>query len=218
MPWVIVALACGLSAFWLTPSYLRVTLMNMKWVSFPPDLRAQVFMLGVIIVFCDASYRWANRRPDRIWPVFVMGSAAIFSVDVLGMLYFGVRVAGEPGRLAPELDMALLLLMALLITSLWKVRRLRIEAVVLTIFLFLPAARYLKHAYTPFPRAANWEDQYERRITGWVNENLPGERVMPSGSIRFWFNAVVRQSPTAGRVGSGHAQSGTAGVELPDLT
>jgi hypothetical protein len=185
----IVTLAGGLSAFWLTPSYLRLTLINMKWVSLPPDRRAQLFMLGVIIIFCDASYRWAHRRPDRIWPVFVMGSAAIFSVDVLGMFYFDVRVAGEPSRLAPELDLALLLLIVLLITSLWKVPRLRIEAVVLTIFLFLPAPKYLKHAYSPFVRVANWEDQFERRITYWVSENLPGERVMASGTIRFWLNA-----------------------------
>jgi hypothetical protein len=185
----IVALSYGLSAFWLTPSYIRVTLMNMKWVSFPPDRHAQYFMLGVIIIFCDASYRWANRRPDRIWPVFVMGSAAIFCVDCLGIFYFNVRVVGEPGRLAPEMDMALLLVMAVLITALWKVRRLRPEAVILTIVMFLPAVRYMKHIYSPFPRAANWENQYERRITGWVYQNLPGERVMPSGTNRFWYDA-----------------------------
>jgi hypothetical protein len=185
----IAALAYGLSAFWLTPSYLRVTVMNMKWVSFPPDRHAQLFMLGVIVIFCDASYRWANRRPDRIWPVFVVGSALIFGVDVLGFFYIGVRVVGEPGRLAPELDLTLLLLMVLLITTLWKVRRLRPEAVVLTILMFLPAARYMKHVYSPFPRAVNWENQYERRITKWVYENLPGERVMPSGTNRFWYDA-----------------------------
>jgi hypothetical protein len=182
--------------------------MNMKWVSDPSDPHAQLFMLGVIVIFCDASYRWANRRPDRIWPVFVIGSAAIFSVDVLGMLYFGVRVAGEPGRLAPEMDLALLLLMVFLITALWKVPRLRMEAVVLTVFMFLPAPKYLKHAYTPFARARNWEDQYERRITKWVYENLPGERVMPSGSNRFWYDAWFDNSQPQGGSDQGMLNQG----------
>ena len=204
----IAALAYGLSAFWLTPSFLRVTVMNMKWVSFPPDREAQFFLLGVIIVFCDASYRWASRRPDRIWPVFVMGSVAIFGVDVFGLFYFGVRVVGEPTRLAPEMDMALLLLLVLLITTLWKVPRLRIEAVVLTICMFLPAARYIRHAYSPFPRAVNWENQYERRITKWVYENLPGERVMPSGSVRFWYDAWYDNAQSQGGSDQGMLNQG----------
>jgi hypothetical protein len=60
---------------------------------------------------------------------------------------------------------------------------------VLGVVMFLPAVTYLRHAYSPFVRAANWEDQYERRITKWVYENLPGERVMASGTIRFWYDA-----------------------------
>ncbi len=185
----VVALAYGLVAFWLTPSYVRITWINLKWVSSPGDAHSQLFMLAVIFVFCDASYLWANRRPDRIWPVFVMGSALILTVDVLGFFYFGARVLGEPFRLAPELDMALLLLLVLLITTFWRARTLRIEAVVLTIFMFVPAPTYLRHAYTIFVGDNNWEDQYQRRITKWVHENLPGERVMPSGTIRFWFDA-----------------------------
>jgi len=43
--------------------------------------------------------------------------------------------------------------------------------------------------HTPFPKAKNWENQYERRITKWVHENLPGERVLASGTVRFWYDA-----------------------------
>lgn len=108
---------------------------------------------------------------------------------VAGYFYNGLRSLGEAGRLAPEFDLALLLLLVLLMNQLWNTRRLRIEAAVLGVIMFIPAVVYLRHAYTPFPRAANWENQYERRITKWVYENLPGERVMPSGSNRFWYDA-----------------------------
>jgi hypothetical protein len=53
----------------------------------------------------------------------------------------------------------------------------------------LPAFTYLHHAYSPFIPAKNWEDRYERRITKWAHENLPNERVMPSGTIRLWYDA-----------------------------
>jgi hypothetical protein len=193
MIWVraggIAALAYGLCASWLTPSYFRVTWMNLKWVSTPGDTNSRLVMLAAIVIFCDASYRLANRRPDRSWPVFVAGSALFFTVYVVGFYYAGLRIIGEAPRLAPELDMALLLLLVLVIDALWTTRKLRIEAVVLGLALCIPAAVYLRHVYTPFVPARNWEDQYERRITRWVHENLPGERVMASGTIRFWYDA-----------------------------
>jgi hypothetical protein len=185
----LVALAYGFSAFWLTPSYLQITWHNLKWVSTPGNTSSRLVMLTAIIIFCDVSWRWANRRPARIWPVFVWGSALIFSVDVAGFFYAGLRVLGEPARIAPEFDLALLLSLVLLITTLWAEHSTRIEAVVLAIGVFMPAFIYIQHAWSPFTEAVDWEDRYERSITEWVHENLPGERVLPSGTIRFWFDA-----------------------------
>jgi hypothetical protein len=185
----IIALAFGLCASWLTPSYFRITWMNLQWVSSPGDRNSRLVILAAIVVFCDVSWRWANRRPERIWTVFVGGAALLLSVYVLGFYYAGLRILGEAPRLAPELDMALLLLLVLLVQTLWSTRTLRMEAVVLSILMFLPAGWYLRRVYSPFPRAQNWEDQYERRITKWVHENLPGERVLASGTNRFWFDA-----------------------------
>lgn len=185
----IAVLAYGLSASWLTPSFLRITWTNLKFVSTPGDTSSRLVMLAAIALFCDVSWRWANRRPERIWAVFVGGSALIFTVYVGGYFYNGLRSLGEAARLAPEFDLALLLLLVFLINQLWNTRWLRAEAAVLCAVLFLPAIVYLRHAYSPFPRAANWQDRYEYRITRWVNENLHGERVMPSGTNRFWYDA-----------------------------
>lgn len=190
----IAALAYGLCAFWLTPSYIRITMNNLKWVASPGDPKSQLIMLAVITVFCLASYPLAKGRRDRIWPAFVAGAALILSVDVLGYFYFGLRVLGEAYRLATEMDLALLLLAAFVINALWEyqsgnVRVSRVAAVVVAALLFAPATRYLQHAYSPFQRAPNWQDQYERRIASWVHENFPGERVFPTGTNRYWFDA-----------------------------
>jgi hypothetical protein len=56
-------------------------------------------------------------------------------------------------------------------------------------FAFVPALRYLKHAWTPFPKAAPLENVYEYKTAKWVNDHLPGARVLPAGTVRFWFDA-----------------------------
>jgi hypothetical protein len=52
-----------------------------------------------------------------------------------------------------------------------------------------PAIKYVRHAYSPFPKATHVENQYEFLVTQWVHDHLPGERVLPSGTVRFWYDA-----------------------------
>ena len=53
----------------------------------------------------------------------------------------------------------------------------------------MPSTVYLEHTHWPFRRAGRLEDQYEYRMTKWVHDHLPGQRVLASGSVRFWFDA-----------------------------
>ena len=185
----IVLLAYGLSAFWLTPSYIRITMLNLKWVSQPGNLHSLLLMLIALALYGLLSWRFGRGRPDREWSVFVIGSAVIFSVYVLGFFYFGLVTTGDPARLVPELDLALILCYAELARILWKSSRLRIGIAVVTLIAFIPAVRYLTHPWSPFPNAGPVENVYEYQTARWVHDNLPGERVLPSGSIRFWFDA-----------------------------
>jgi len=135
------------------------------------------------------SWRLGNRRPEREWTVFAAGAVVIVGVYVLGFFYFGFRTAGEPGRLVPELDLALILGSLEAIRTLWNRPRLRPAAVLLTVIAFTPAVRYLEHARSPFPKAPPVENVYEYKMAKWVNGHLPGERVLPTGTVRFWFDA-----------------------------
>jgi hypothetical protein len=186
----IVLFAYGLSAFWLTPSYLRITLLNLKWVSMPGNLLSLIVMLTAVALFGLCSWRLGTRRPDREWSIFVAGGALIFSVYVLGFYYFGFRTIGEPGRLVPDLDLALILAGVEMARALWnRPRRLRIACAVVVTVAFLPSVRYLRHAWSPFPKSPPLENVHEYKMAKWVQDHLPGERVLPSGAVRFWFDA-----------------------------
>lgn len=182
-------LAYALCAFWLTPAYLKITTVNLHWVSQPGNIWSEIIAAAAIAVFCAVSWHVGKRTPDRAWAIFVYGAAFLFSLDVLGFYYFGFRVVGEPPRLIPELDLVLILAVVELARTLWDRRKLRAVAVLLAIAFFSPAVIYLRHAYFSFPKANAIENRYEYLITKWVHDHLPQERVMATGTVRFWFNA-----------------------------
>jgi hypothetical protein len=183
------ALAWGLSAFWLTPSYLRITLLNLKWVSQPPNGSGRLAFAITLAAFGIISFLTVKARPDRLWTTFVIGAALALGVYVLGAYYFGWVVTGDAIRLAPELDLALILLSVEALRLLWQKPRLRVALVLATLLAFWPSVRYIRHAWSPFPKAAPLENVYQYKTAGWVHDHLPGARVLPVGTVRFWFDA-----------------------------
>jgi hypothetical protein len=194
----IVALAYGLSAFWLTPSYLRITLLNLKMVSLPGNLPSLSPMLIAVALYGVFSWQLGNGRPERAWRIFVAGGATVFSVCVLGYFYFGFTTTADPRRFVPELDFVLILAFVEVVRHLWNQPRLRIAGTVLVVIAFLPAARYLRHAWWPFPKSPPVENVFEYKTAKWVHDHLPGERVLPSGAVRFWFDAWYDNPQTDG--------------------
>ena len=185
------ALAYGLTAFWLVPSYFRITLRNLKYVSQSPTAWSFWVTVGVAAAFAFASYRLARNRPDRTWAVFVAGCVVFFSLDVLGNYYFNLRVAGEPRRLIPELDMVLILGVLTVLEWLWRSprRALRVAAAIIVVAAFATTVRYIRDSRKLLPLWPNYTARVEYRVTDWLWRNMPGARVYPSGSVRFWFDA-----------------------------
>jgi hypothetical protein len=181
------ALAWGLSAFWLTPSYLHITLVNLKWVAQPANSSGS-FLLGAAAFYALFSWAVGSGRPERIWQMFVYGAAFLLGTYVLGFYYFNLRVIGEPARLVPELDLAIILAFVETVRILWFNRRLRIPLALLVLVAYSPATRYLKHAWSPFPSAPA-ENAFQYKTAGWVRDHLSGARVLPVGTVRFWFDA-----------------------------
>jgi hypothetical protein len=188
---LIPALACGVTAFWLTPSYLRITAENMRYVAHPGKPSSVWVALVVAALFAFASWRLGRRKPERTWAIFAIGSAIFLSLNVLGNYFVGFRITGEPHRLIPELDLALIWVAVSFVLWLWKMpgrRWPKAAGALIVAAAFATAAGYARHAWKIFPRTADYRNRVEYKIPEWLWNNLPEARVRTGGSVRFWFD------------------------------
>ena len=183
-------LAYLLCAFWLTPSYLAVTMRNLELVARPGNLGSRLIpadydggVRGGVVVVGPTGVR------SREWTIFAVGSAIVFSLFVLGYYYGGLLLAGDAPRLLPEFDLAMILVFVELLRRLWLHPKLRMLAVAAAAPALASAYPYLQNPYFPFPKVPSLNDVYEYQMTRWLHEHLPGERILPTGSLRFWFDA-----------------------------
>ncbi|MBI3697935.1 MAG: hypothetical protein HY238_24265, partial [Acidobacteria bacterium] len=186
----IAALAYGLTAFWLAPSYFRITTANLQFVSEPGNRWSLWVALAAVAVFAAVSERWARGRAEVAYQIFVWGAFGFLTLHVLGNYFFKFRVMGEPGRLGPELDLAMILLAVEGLRRLWaRGRFLRLSVVVLVLLSFLPIRQYLRHPWRVYERDWEFQDRIEYQLTSWMARYLPDARTLATGSVRFWYNA-----------------------------
>jgi hypothetical protein len=187
---LIPASACGVTAFWLTPSYVRITAENMRYVAHPGTPWSVWVALVVAAVFAFASWRLGCRKPERTWAIFAVGSAIFLSLNVLGNYFAGFRITGEPHRLIPELDLALIWVAVSFVLWLWKIpgRWPKAAGALIVAAAFATAAGYARHAWKIFPRTGDYRNRVEYKIPEWLWNNLPEARVRTGGSVRFWFD------------------------------
>jgi len=179
-------------------------MMDLKLVAPPGNISSRIVLLIAAAVYCLFSLRAGRGRPQREWPIFVCGAALVVSLWVLEFFYFDFRISGNAARFLPELDLALILASVELIRTLWLMPSVRftpgwrIPVALLVMVAFFPAERYLENAWSPFPKAAPLENVYEYKTAKWVQDHLPGARVLPAGTVRFWFDAWSDNAQTAG--------------------
>ena len=184
-------LAYGLTAFWLVPSYFLLTVENLKYVSEHGTTWSIWVAVVVAVAFAVTSDKFARARPERAWAVFVAGCVVFFSLNVLGGIYFHFRIAGEPVRLLPELDMIYIMAAVLILQWLWDRPGIALRAVVLVVIgaAFWTSTGYIRHAWHMFPLWPDYQNRVEYRVTDWLWKNMPDARAYPSGSVRFWYDA-----------------------------
>jgi hypothetical protein len=186
------ALAYGLSAFWLTPSYLRITVENLQYVSSRGNAWSAALLALAIAAFLAVSLRCASRKPGRAYAVFVSGGLLFIGLNVLGHFYFNFRVIGEPGRWVPELDLALTLAGVELLRGAGsqpaRLRVTRALAAVLVLFALWTAHDYVRHAWELYPPEPDYRQRVEYRMSDWMAVHLPQARTFVAGSFRFWWD------------------------------
>ncbi|MBX5495217.1 MAG: hypothetical protein IRZ15_07760 [Bryobacteraceae bacterium] len=198
----IAALAYGLTSFWLTPSYVRITLQNMRLVAEKGNSWSIALAALVAILFGGVTWTYVRGKPQRAWGAFVCGSLLFFALNVLGKAYFGFRVIGEPHRLVPELDLTMILAGALAARWIWKnPNRIgplwlrnrpwisKTAVILLLLAAFADSRQYLRHAWTLFPLNFRPDLRIEYKIADWLSRHMPESRIHAAGSIRLWFNA-----------------------------
>ncbi len=194
-------LAYGLSAVWLTPSFLSITAKNLHYVAKPMTRGSLPLLIACLIAFGVASWWWAKGEDSKTYSVFVGGSVVIFSLNVLGNYYWDFRVSGEPERMIPELDMVLILGFVELIRRLWSAapnRWLKPVLTAATVAATIYFGRhFLKHPWQYYVRA-DYTQRHEYEISKWVHENIPGQKCMVTGTVRFWWNAWYSEAQVGG--------------------
>jgi hypothetical protein len=199
----IAALAYGLTAFWLVPSYFQVTTRNMRYVSLPGNVWSRWVALAVALTFGLLSLRFARGRRDLAYRLFVCGSALAFGLVVLGERFLNFRLIGDAHRLAPEFDLAVTLFLVECVRYLWTsdfaglhlpfsravlTMWIRVTLVVMVAAWFIPSIDYLRHAREIFVSDPNYRQRIEYRLTDWIGRNLPGARCFAIGSVRYWYD------------------------------
>jgi hypothetical protein len=204
----VAVLAYGLTAFWLTPSYLRLTVENLKLVAEPGNAWSRWLAAFVAALFLALSWKLTRGRPARAWPLFIFGSLLFFGLNVLGKYYFNFRVVGEPHRFVPELDLLLILAaVECMRYRAWAVRLSGAAILAAALVLSLP---YLARPWSVFVADLEPGRRVEYRLTEWIARNLPGARVFATGSLRLWYSAW-RDLPQVG----GGSEQGLSNPMLP---
>ena len=185
------ALAYGLAAFWLTPAYFRITLYNLRYVSEPGNRYSVLLTIVAALLFGIGSIRWASRKPHLAYVVFVSGSLLFMALNVLGHFYFNFRILGEPHRLIPEMDMAMILALVEVLRRLWARREFAPRGIAVLVLLCgaWPASHFLAHAWEMYPKDNDYQKRVEYRMSEWISTHMPDSRTYVAGSIRFWWNA-----------------------------
>jgi hypothetical protein len=184
------ALAYGLIAAWFTPTYIQLTLRNMKLVSRPPTPWSYWVALGAAAVFIAITWKWARGKPEKAWSVFIAGNIVAWTMHVLGHHFFEFRLMGEPERHIPEFDMVFILTACWLLQ--WAMTRHRpgrmaaIAVLAATVWFVYP---FPVRAWRYFREDRNPEQRIEYRLAKWMSENMPQARALAVGSVRFWYNA-----------------------------
>jgi len=189
------ALAYGLSAFWLTPSYLRITIENFRYVSSPGNTWSAVWFAVALVLFAALSLLGASGKPARAYAVFLCGSVLCLGLNVAGHFH-DFRVIGEAHRLASELDLVMIMAYVEVLRRLWnwpatapsRVWAARSLAAMVVLFALWGARHYVRHAWELYPAESDYRQRVEYRMSDWMAGHLPQARTFVSGSVRFWWD------------------------------
>jgi hypothetical protein len=200
----ITALAYALSAWWLTPSFLKLTARNLTLVAESATPGSQALALAVLAAFALAARFFGRGHPERAWPLLLAGGVSLFGLATVGAYYFRFHAIGDSKRLMPEFE---LLLILAAVTCLGARRRVvAVTAVLALAGLLALAVPYLLHPLEGLrvgssPRTAN------RVPPGGLVGPLPSwQPCVHSRVAGFLVGYMARRAADRRSFGSGHGK------------
>ena len=197
----VAAIAYGLSAFWLNISFVKASVGFGNPSGNPLDLPNPVLLLIVGMPVAGICYLMFSAKPQRQKLFIPAAWFAIFAAIVFGQYKFDLNLVPQPNRYAPELNMAAVILGAMLVTVVYD--RLRSNAAnlgkIAAPALVAVAVAAIAVFSLPFPRAA-WNATQanadisrtsEYQVARWLEDNGEGARVYATGTHAFWLNAFA---------------------------
>jgi hypothetical protein len=206
------AAAYGLAMPWVPPSTIAVTQYNARFVV--GDFRTvyQTLPLWIVVIVCGLGVlKFATRR------LSIGLQFAVFFTFLTGLItltsgWFHISIVPQPDRYHLEMEMALAILAALVGYEIFKrvPQRAAIGAILALIIVLVPPLRIGRRFARYLIGTIDITTTSEWKTADWLNRNWSGERVMVTGSTRFWLTAF---SDTP-QIGGGFDQ-GLTDRELP---
>lgn len=174
----------------LPPSVIATVRSNQQ--RFPEDqwsassfTALSLVVLGVVLLVRELDRRDAERHV-RFFVLFAFVASSVPLVDA----YLHRHFLPQPNRYTAEMEMGVALLAVPAIAWVWG-RLPRRIGVAVAAFLLSVAAEHLPELLRFAKQATQPVDMrqgIEYRIAKWVDDRMPGQRVMVPGSIAQWFN------------------------------
>jgi hypothetical protein len=171
------------------------------------------FEYAVVLVAAAAGLRWILRKARaslcvRFSSYFLLMTGAI----ALPAEWFRVNLMPQADRYHVEMEIAICLVLAFAVGPVLQRAAGRYRAWLALALLLCGAFQALtyRHYAQTIIRRVDVRQSVEYQASHWLAENLPGQRVVATGSIQFWLNAF---SDTP-QIGGGFGQ-GVGNAEIP---
>ena len=187
---LLLALAYGLCAFWMVPSFLKMRSAGTFRVVEQATLLSPWILFGAALGFVLVAHHSFGGRSEKLGSLCAYGFTLFFAICVLGPMYLTVEPFAQSGRLLPELDLALVLLIVAVGRELGPPRVARgLLALIVVVAVSGLGFRYLAHPWRFFVPSGSVERRPEFRLQKWIGVHLPGSRIMAAGPLGFWIGA-----------------------------
>ena len=187
-------LSYALAATWIPPSTLFAVQRNAQTVMGSYEIGVKQWLYLALVLLVVLAVRYSLRRAlvgefVQFWACFFVLCGSL----PLTAEWLDIYILPQPERYHLEMEMAVCFLAAIVLGKVFEAGRLRGKLITSVVVLLVGAHQvwqYRSYAQTLVGHI-DVTGTVEYQVAKWLDENLAGQRVFLSGSIRFWLNTFT---------------------------